>query len=40
MKDNWIEDLHEQTIKEYNNYLDLVWDIYYAKTFGILPTRQ
>ena len=39
MKENWLEELHNKTIQNYNNYLDVVWDMYYAKTFGILPVK-
>ena len=39
MKENWLEELHNKTIQEYNNYLDVVWDMYCAKTFGILPVK-
>ena len=39
MKENWLEELHNKTIQDYNNYLDVVWDMYYAKTFGILPVK-
>ena len=40
MKENWLEELHNKTIQNYNNYLDVVWDMYYAKTFGILPVKN
>ena len=40
MKENWLEELHIKTIQNYNNYLDVVWDMYYAKTFGILPVKN
>ena len=39
MKENWLEELHNKTIQNYNNYLDVVWGMYYAKTFGILPVK-
>lgn len=34
-----IEQLYNQAIKDFNQYLDLKWDIYNAQTTGILPIR-
>ena len=34
-----IEQLYNQAIKEYNQYLDRVWDIYNYQQTGILPIR-
>lgn len=34
-----IEELFNQVIKEYNQYLNRVWDIYNYQQTGILPIR-
>jgi len=34
-----IEELYNQAIKEYNQYLDIVWDFYNYQQTGILPIR-
>ena len=34
-----IEELYQQTLKNYQEYLDLVWDVYNAKNYGFLYIR-
>lgn len=34
-----IEELFKQTIKEYNQYIDIVWNIHNYQQTGILPIR-
>ncbi len=33
------EELYQQALQNYYSYLDLVWDIYNAEQYGVLPIR-